>query len=310
MVEVNNSKPKSLWTRFTNLSIPLKAIIIIFAWPLVLTFYVWSRNFNIFLKVTAIIFFVLFLQIPWIDSFVTAVSDNSTSSKDVEKVKDPLEVETVEEVSEPVAVDPIIKVEYKNLTTNCDEYFMTGTLEVTNLGNVPISGRVELPVDTYEKFMIPLSGVFLAVSPSSTEVINLEGGEGCKKGQKVGEPTTVFTIPATNNLESINIRDAFEWSKVSAICDAKSGFVRLKARVLNVSTYELTAGIQAYLANGPLSEAQKEAGFKGVSYFGTIYKIKPNESREIDFGYGSGCIKGRKGFDGPYFTEFETIFTY
>ena len=111
-------------------------------------------------------------------------------------------------------------------------------------------------------------------------------------------------------MQAVNLWDAFKWSNVSAVCDAPSGLVRLKATALNTTTFELTAGIQAYLANGPLSDGLKKAGFKGTSYFATIDRLKPGESQIVDFGYGDSCIKGRKGFDGPYFTEFETIFTY
>ena len=158
--------------------------------------------------------------------------------------------------------------------------------------------------------MIPLSGVFLDLPPDSFTVISLEGGEGCKKGQVIGEPSTVFTIPSDENLKTLNQLNAFEWSAVKASCDGPSERVSLKATARNVSEFTLTAGIEAHVANGPLSQGQIDAGLKGTSFLGTIYRLGPGETREISFGYGDSCIKGKKGFDGPYTTQFETRFTY
>ena len=304
-----SEKLGNAWSLFSRLHIAVRIPLFAVAWPFLLGLSVFSRGKNSAVNYSVLVALVIFLQIPWLTSMAeianfgqSQISDNTTTQK----------VDTSEEAaSEPSpTASPVIEVAYGAVTTNCDDYFMTGTLEVKNLGNIPISGRAELPVSTYEKFMIPLSGVFLDLPPESSTVINLEGGEGCKKGQVVGKPVTVFTIPGTENLSTLNLLNAFEWKFVSAVCDKGSGFVRLKAIATNTTSYTLTAGIQAYLANGPLSQGQKDAGVRGTSYFGTIYKILAGESREIDFGYGDSCIKGRTGFDGPYFTEFETVFTY
>ncbi len=304
-----SEKLANAWSSFSRLHIAVRIPFFAVAWPFLLGLYIFSRGKNSAVNYSALVALVIFLQIPWLTSMAeianfgqSQISDNATTQK----------VETSEEVtSEPSpTASPVIKVAYGALTTNCDDYFMTGTLEVKNLGNIPISGRAELPVSTYEKFMIPLSGVFLDLPPESSTVITLEGGEGCKKGQVVGKPVTVFTIPGTENQGTLNLLNAFEWKSISAVCDKGSGLVRLKATATNTTSYTLTAGIQAYLANGPLSQGQKDAGVRGTSYFGTIYKILAGESREIDFGYGDSCIKGKVGFDGPYFTEFETVFTY
>ena len=304
------------WGNFGNLHLALRLLIIVIAWPILLGLYVFSRSKNAIINFTAFFLLIVFFQIPWIASIVeqanltpmsTSTSGEKSKSKDLPKV----EKEEKEEFTSPSpTVSPVIDLSYGAITTDCTNYFMTGTLEVKNSGNTSISGRAEIPVSTYEKFKIPLSWIFLDLPPGSSTTILLEGGEGCKKGQVIGKPSTVFTIPSQGNLETLNQLDAFEWSSVKAVCDKGSGRVRLKASARNTSEFTLTAGIQGYLANGPLSQGQIDAGNKGSSFFGTIYKLEPGETREIDFGYGDGCIKGKKGFDGPYLTQFETRFTY
>lgn len=309
MKTVLGERLSSSWPSISRLHLAIRIPLFVLAWPVLLGLYLFSRGKNRAVSYGALVALVVFLQIPWLTSMAEITNFGQGQTREGTS---PQQQEIFSEVtSEPTpTASPIINVEYGAVTTNCDEYFMTGTLVVKNLGNIPISGRAEIPVSTYEKFIIPLSGVFLDLPPDSSTVIALEGGEGCKKGQVVGKPSTVFTIPSSENLQTLNLLSAFEWKSVSAVCDKGSGFVRLKATATNTTSYTLTAGIQAYLANGPLSQGQKDAGVRGTSYFGTIYKILAGESREIDFGYGNSCIKGRTGFDGPYFTEFETVFTY
>jgi hypothetical protein len=309
MKTVLNERLSSAWSSFSRLHLALRIPLFGLAWPVLLGLYVFSRGKNSAVNYGALVALVIFLQIPWLTSMADLVNVGEDKTTNIAITQQGKPSDEVTSEPSPTA-SPIIDVAYGAVTTNCDNYFMTGTLEVTNLGNIPISGRAELPVSTYEKFIIPLSGVFLDLPPESSTIIALEGGEGCKKGQVVGKPSTVFTIPGTENLETLNLLNAFEWKSVSAVCDKGSGFVRLKATATNLTHYTLTAGIQAYLANGPLSQGQKDAGVRGNSYFGTIYKLEAGKSREIDFGYGDSCIKGRTGFDGPYFTEFETVFTY
>jgi hypothetical protein len=298
------------WGWFKQLPITPRVLGFLLAWPLLLGLFIFNKVKNPVLKVTSLVLILLFLQIPWFSSLASIAgfeqSKTSTQGTKIDSENSPQQAAQPEE--EPVT--PTVKISYGAVTTSCSGYNMAGTLVVTNNGNTRISGRAEIPVKTYEKFMVPLSGIFLNLPPDSSTVISLEGGEGCKKGQIVGTPETVFTIPNENNMETFNHLDAFEWSAVSAVCDSASGFVRLKATARNTSQYLLTAGIQAHLANGPLSQGEIDAGFKGTSYFGTIYKLPAGASAEIDFGYGGHCIKGRKGFDGPYITEFETRFTY
>jgi hypothetical protein len=309
MKNVLDERLSSAWFSFSRLHLALRIPLFGLAWPVLLGLYIFSRGKNSALNYGALVALVIFLQIPWITSMaeVVNVSKSETTNSAMPQEREPSEEVTVE--PSPTS-SPVIEVAYGAVTTNCDNYFMTGSLEVKNLGNIPISGRAEIPVSTYEKFIIPLSGVFLDLPPDSFTVIALEGGEGCKKGQVIGKPATVFTIPSQEKLQTLNQLDAFVWTNVKAVCDAPSGLVRLRASARNNSEFTLTAGIQAYLANGPLSQGQIDAGARGTSYFGTIYKLAPGETREVDFGYGDGCMKGKKGFDGPYFTEFETRFTY
>jgi len=304
------------WEKFANLHLALRLPIIFIAWPILLGLYVFSRSKNEIVNFTVFFSLIVFFQIPWIASIAeradlnrSSISTSGEESKSKESTKVGTD-EKEESASPSPTLSPVIDLSYGAITTDCTNYFMTGTLEVKNSGNTPISGRAEIPVSTYEKFMIPLSGAFLDLPPGSSTTILLEGGEGCKKGQVIGKPSTVFTIPSQNNMETLNQLDAFEWSAVKAVCDKGSGRVRLKATARNTSEFTLTAGIQGYLANGPLLQGQIDAGNKGTSFFATIYKLDPGENREIDFGYGDGCIKGKKGFDGPYFTQFETRFTY
>ena len=296
--------------KIKTLKIVFRIPIYLFFWPLILTLSVFRSKFNLLVKYIVAALVILLIQIPWI----SGIAGMFSSSAPKLTVDQPLE--DSESLIEPMVPTgksestPIVVVAYQNLTTTCEGRYIAGSLEILNKSNVKVSGRVDVPITTYEKFMIPLSGIFLDVPSESSTVIALEGGAECKKGQKIGEPKIVFTIPSSNSLANVNLKEAFEWSNVSAICDASSGLVKLKATALNVTEFELTAGIQAYLANGPLSEGQKSAGARGTSYFGIIDRLKPGERRVIDFGYGDSCIKGRKGFDGPYFTQFETVFTY
>ena len=301
---------ENAWGNFSNLHLALRLPLFAIAWPVLLGLYLFSRGRNTKVNSGVLIALIIFLQIPWLSSIADLANiDRSSVSSSVEESNS--DNSTKEELITPSPkVSPVINLAYGAVTTDCTDYFMTGTLEVRNSGNTPISGRAEIPVSTYEKFMIPLSGIFLDLPPDSFTVISLEGGEGCKKGQKIGKPATVFTIPSQENLRTLNQLNAFEWTNVKATCDGPSGFVRLKASARNTSEFTLTAGIEAYLANGPLSQGQIDAGARGNSYFGTIYKLGPGETGEVDFGYGDSCIKGKKGFDGPYFTEFETRFTY
>lgn len=306
LVEIFNNG----WARFSRLHIVFRVIGFILAWPVLLGLYIFSRNKNTAVNFVAFFLLLIFLQAPWVAS-LPGVRDINSSNVSQDILHTDSKKSSDQDTSAPAPnVSPVIEITYGAVTTSCKDYFMTGTLEVVNNGNVQVSGRAEIPVSTYEKFMIPLSGVFLNLPPDSSTVISLEGGEGCKKGQVVGVPSTIFTLPNQNNLETINKLDAFEWSSVKATCDKASAFVRLKATAKNKSDLILTAGIQGYLLNGPLSQGQIDAGVKGTSYFGTIYKLGPGESREIDFGYGDHCLKGRKGFDGPYSATFETRFTY
>lgn len=236
--------------------------------------------------------------------------DDATKAPE-EQSSDKIEVSpanTPETTSSSVVIEQRIGVEYQNLSIDCSGSDLTGTVDVFNSGNVSISGRVEVPIETTESFMVPLSGVFLDVPASETAKITLETSNSCRKDQIVGEPFTVFTIPSIDNLQKLNIKDAFEWSDVRVSCDTQSALVRLEATVKNVSSFELTAGFEARVQNGPLSEAEKEAGVRGTLYRGNTHKIQSGESRRIKFGYGGFCLKGK--YDGPYITEFETVFTY
>ncbi len=260
-------------------------------------------------------FKIRILKVPvWLWIFggfvlIGLMDDATNGSK--EQSSDKVEVspaETSKTTSSSVVIEQRIGVEYQNLTIDCSGSYLMGTVDVFNSGNVSISGRVEVPVETTESFMVPLSGVFLNVPASATAKITLETSISCRKDQIVGEPLTVFTIPSLDNLQKLNIKDAFEWSDVRVSCDTQSTWVRLEATVKNVSSFELTAGFDAYVQNGPLSEGQKKEGLRGTLYRGSTYKIQPGESRRIKFGYGDFCLKGK--YDGPYSTEFETVFTY
>jgi hypothetical protein len=301
---------ESAWGKFSNLHIAIRVPIYVFLWPVLLGLYLFSRGRNNKVNAGVLLALIIFLQVPWLSSIAEFANFDSSSISSGIKELAPNNSANNEPTAPTPTVSPIVSVSYGAITTDCSDYFMGGTLEVRNSGNTPISGRAEIPVTTYEKFMIPLSGVFLDLPPDSFTVISLEGGEGCKKGQIIGEPSTVFTIPSDENLKTLNQLNAFEWSAVKATCDGPSGRVSLKATARNVSEFTLTAGIQAYVANGPLSQGQIDVGLKGTSFFGTIYRLGPGESREINFGYADSCIKGKKGFDGPYTTQFETRFTY
>lgn len=308
------SQLRGLLHKYEQLTLPKKIIVILLVGPLVASLFLLKKNFNSWIKYGLIIALVLFVQIPWMSGLANLFSQSDTKISNIESDKQTTSAQNspspvVSPTPDPTIV-PEIELEYKNLTTDCSDSYLKGTLEVLNLGNISISGRVELPVFTDEKFMVPLSGIFLDIAPLTSKFIDLESKAGCKKSQKVGEPETVFTIPSLDNLERINVSDAFKWSGISTVCDGPFGRVKLTATVKNLSDSQLTAGIKAYLSNGPLSEGSKKAGLKGDSLLATIYKINPGESRRIDFGYGSSCIKGAKGFDGPYFVEFETMFTY
>ena len=308
------SKITGLVHRYEQLTLPKKIVIIFLVGPLVASLFILKKNLNSWIKYGLIISLVLFVQIPWMNGLVNFVSQPGSELSNMESNKQTPSVQNspspiVSATPDPIIV-PEIKLEYKNLTTDCSESYMRGTLEVSNLGNIYISGRVEVPVTTYEKFMVPLSGIFLDIAPLTSTLIDLKSKAECKKSQKVGEPITVFSVPFLENAKTINIPDAFKWSGISTVCDGQSNFVKLKATVKNLSNLQLTAGVKAFLSNGPLSEGSKKAGLKGDSMLATIYKINPGESKRIDFGYGSSCRKGVKGLDGPYFVEFETVFTY
>ena len=286
------------WASFSQLHLALRIPLFVIAWPVLLGLFIFSRGKNKAVALGLLLSLTLFIQIPWVtaiaggsilDRLNIFSSENGSSTKDGLGSSDP-------------ALSPVISVSYGAVTTNCTESYMTGTLEVKNSGNTPISGRAEVPVSNYEKFMIPLSGVFLDLAPGSTTVISLESGQECKAGQVVGQPTTAFTIPSEVKLQTLNLLDSFEWSAVKAICDKESELISLKATVRNISEFTLTAGIEANLANG------ERQSFN--SFYGTIYKLPPGETREIDFGYGESCEKGVRGFPGPYTTVFETRFTY
>ena len=298
------------WGKFSNLHLAIRVPMYVVLWPVLLGLYVFSRGRNNKVNGGVLLALVIFLQAPWFSSIAEFANFDSSSISSGIKELTPNISGNNEPATPTPSVSPVVSVSYGAVTTDCTDYYMGGTLEVRNSGNTPISGRAEIPVTTYEKFMIPLSGVFLDLPPDSFTVISLEGGEGCKKGQVVGEPSTVFTIPSDENLETLNQLNAFEWSAVKATCDGPSERVSLKATARNVSEFTLTAGIEAFVANGPLSQGQIEAGRKGTSFLGTIYRLGPGETREISFGYGDSCIKGKKGFDGPYTTQFETRFTY
>jgi hypothetical protein len=258
-----------------------------------------------------------FIKIPvwlWIVGgfFLIGVIADGTKSPD-EQAKGQSEVSLVENsistsTSSTVISEQRISVDYKNLNVDCSGSDLQGTVDVFNSGNVSISGRVEVPVETEESFTVPLSGVFLDVPASATVEVTLKSAVGCREDQVVGQPFTAFTIPSIEKLQKINVQNAFKWSEVRAQCDYESTWVRLEATVTNISSFELTAGFAAYLQNGPLSEGQKKAGLRGTLYRGNVWKIQPGESRKIKFGYGDFCMRGTD--DGPYFTEFETVFTY
>ena len=298
------------WQSFSRLPIALRIPLYFLFWPFLLGLYIFSQSRNTKVNIAALIALTFFLQLPWLNALAekTQLSRITPSIKSVD-LPFTSSSKSGSSIPEPT-VSPIVNISYGAVTTGCSGYFMTGTLEVTNNGNTPISGRAEIPVNTYEKFMVPLSGIFLNLPPDSSTVISLEGGEGCKKGQTVGTPTTVFTIPSQEGLKTLNQFDAFEWSGISVSCDKGAGLIKVVATARNTSEFELTAGIEARVTNGPLSQGQIDAGVQGTAFFGTIYKLAPGESRVINFGYGGNCIKGRKGFDGPYAAEFETRFTY
>ncbi|KGA20204.1 hypothetical protein GM50_3005 [freshwater metagenome] len=301
---------ENAWGKFSKLHIAIRLPIYVFLWPVLLGLYVFSRGRNNKVNSGVLLVLVIFLQVPWLSSISEFANfDRSSISSGIKELTPNISGNNEPATPTP-SVSPVVSVSYGAVTTDCTDYYMGGTLEVRNSGNTPISGRAEIPVTTYEKFIIPLSGVFLDLPPDSFTVISLQGGEGCKKGQVVGEPSTVFTIPSDENLITLNQLNAFEWSAVKATCDGPSERVSLKATARNVSEFTLTAGIEAFVANGPLSQGQIEAGLKGTSFLGTIYRLGPGETREISFGYGDSCIKGKKGFDGPYTTQFETRFTY
>ncbi len=303
-------KLEGSWQSFSRLHIALRIPLFILFWPFLIGLYIFSENRNTKVNIAALIALTLLLQLPWLNALAEKSQLNRITPS-IKSVDLPFSGSgnSGSAIPEPT-VSPVVSISYGAVTTGCSGYFMTGTLEVTNNGNTPISGRAEIPVFTYEKFMVPLSGIFLNVPPDSTTVISLEGGEGCKKGQTLGAPTTVFTIPSQDGLKTINQFGAFEWSAVTASCDKGAGFIKLVATARNTSEYELTAGIEARVTNGPLSQGQINAGVQGTAFFGTIYKLAPGQSRVINFGYGGYCVKGQKGDDGPYSTEFEVRFTY
>ena len=296
--------------KVSSLNWLIRIPIYLLLWPSLLIIRIARIEFNLILRYAAIIFLFFLVQLPWLSGVTAMFSTSNVNRSEIGQSNKDEVVPTPSSPAEQNPVEAVVDVNYQNFETNCDSDYFSGSLEIVNSSNVSVSGRVDVPVKTYEKFMIPLSGVFLNLPADSSTVISLTGKTECKKGQIVGEPEIVFTFPSSRGLQEVNRLDAFKWSNVSATCDAPSGLVRLRATALNTTSLELTAGIQAYLANGPLSDGQKRAGSKGTSYFGTIDRLKPGESQVVDFGYGDSCIKGRKGFDGPYFTEFETIFTY
>ena len=301
---------ENAWSNFSNFHLAIRLPLFAFAWPILLGLYLFSRSSNNKVNGGVLLALVIFLQAPWLSSIAEFANfDSSRISSGIKELTPNISGNNESATPTP-SVSPVVSVSYGAVTTDCTDYYMGGTLEVRNSGNTRVSGRAEIPVTTYEKFMIPLSGVFLDLPPDSFTVISLEGGEGCKKGQVIGEPSTVFTIPSDENLKTLNQLNAFEWSAVKASCDGPSERVSLKATARNVSEFTLTAGIEAHVANGPLSQGQIDAGLKGTSFLGTIYRLGPGETREISFGYGDSCIKGKKGFDGPYTTQFETRFTY
>jgi hypothetical protein len=298
------------WQSFSRLPIALRIPLYFLFWPFLIGLYLFSQNRNTKVNIAALIALTLFLQIPWLNALAEKSPINRITPS-IESVELPFGGSGNSGSANPEpTVSPIVSISYGEVTTGCSDYYMTGTLEVTNNGNTPISGRAEIPVFTYEKFIVPLSGIFLNLPPDSSTVIALEGGEGCKKGQTLGTPTTVFTIPSESGLKTLNQFGAFEWSEVTASCDKGAGFIKLVATARNTSEYELTAGIEARVTNGPLSQGQIDAGVKGTAFFGTIYKLAPGQTRVINFGYGGYCVKGKKGDDGPYSTEFEVRFTY
>ena len=288
------------WEKFSQLNLALRIPSYIVSWPILLGLYVFSRSKNTILNLCVLLSLTLFIQVPWVTS-IAGVSSidrfNIFSSKD-----DSLSTDQSNDGFANPTISPVISVSYGAVTIDCAGSEISGTLEVKNSGNTPISGRAEIPVTTYEKYVIPLSGVFLDLAPGSSTVISLEGAQGCKAGQVIGQPTTAFTIPSQVKLQTLNLLDAFEWSAIKAICDKGSELISLKATVRNITEFTLTAGFEANLANG------ERGSFK--SFYGTIYKLGPGEIREIDFGYGESCQKGVRGFQGPYTTQFETRFTY
>ena len=290
------------WGRFSQLNLALRIPSYIVAWPILLGLYVFSRSKNTILNLCVLLSLTLFIQVPWVTS-IAGVSSidrfNIFSSKDNALSTD----QSNDGSANPnPTISPIISVSYGAVTIDCAGSDISGTLEVKNSGNTPISGRAEIPVTTYEKYIIPLSGVFLDLAPGSSTVISLEGAQGCKAGQVIGEPTTAFTIPSQTKLQTLNLLDAFEWSAIKAICDKGSELISLKATVRNITEFTLTAGIEVNLTNGERESFD--------SFYGTIYKLGPGETRAIDFGYGESCQKGVRGFQGPYTTQFETRFTY
>lgn len=298
------------WASFSRLHVALRVPLFLLFWPFLIGIYIFSRSKNTLINFGALISLTLFLQIPWLNS-IADFGNFDNLSESIKSQGLPFSgPDSSGSVNPEPTVSPVVKISYGAVTTSCTDYYMTGTLEVTNSGNTPISGRAEIPVFTYEKFIVPLSGIFLNLPPDSSTVISLEGGEGCKKGQTVGSPTTAFTIPSQDSLKTLNQFDAFEWSEISASCDKGAEYIKLVATARNTSEYELTAGIEAFVANGPLTQGEIDAGLRGENFFATIYKLAPGESRVINFGYGGWCEKGKKGEDGPYITEFETRFTY
>jgi len=311
--------------RYRKLPKLARVVVLVGFWPSVVMIGIFRRSTNTLLRTVLGFFVVVFLQIPWLGTLITSVSEASSGRSDVPaqdaSIGSQEENVVIAEggsdaedlpraVPTTIEVDPIVKIEYRNLKVDCEGSAIVGSIEVLNLGSTSISGRVEVPVETFEKFMVPLAGIFLDVPPSSSSIISLEGDKECVEGQTIGEPDTAFTIPSANEFRTWNLLDAFAWDNVKVSCDYKSAFIQLEARVTNTSPYELTAGFEAAVQNGPPTDYEKQTGASGTTFRASVYKIQPGESKVVKFGYDGFCLDGFDGLDGPYKTTFRTIFTY
>jgi hypothetical protein len=289
--------------KVNTIPLVLRIFVWIFLWPILLGVFLLRKPNLLFLRVAAAVLVIALFQYQWLSAFYS--SFNVARSVDNQPEAQPMPsisaIDSPSDAPSQAPLIPVVKIELSDFQSNCNESRMLGMITVANNGNVDTSGRVSVPVSSFEKYEIPLSGIFLSIEANTKQSIKLESDFECKEGQVFGDPRVDFTYPSGVDA-SIGVKNAFEWSNFSYKCDSASELISFKATVKNISSNLISAGVIARLST-------EEVNYT-IDYWSPISKLAPGESREIDFGYDGVCNVQRGGTKGPYEPSFEVVYSY